>query len=301
MRANSGRGWPLITRRALIGTLAVAGAAAGLYGFGIEPAFRLRVQRHAVQPAGWPRGLTLRIAMIADPHLGAPYMPLDRFAEIVETANRLQPDLTVMLGDYPPGHVFVTRQVSMDDFARVAAGLSAPLGVYSILGNHDWWADERAQLRRRGPVEVQLALERHGIQVLDNDAVRIDSGRGRFWLLGLGDQIAFRPAGRGGADDLPGTLRKIDDGTPAILLAHEPDVFASVPARIALTLSGHTHGGQIRLLGYSPVVPSRFGNRYAYGHVVERGRHLVVSGGLGCSKLPVRIGVPPEITLVDLA
>jgi len=74
-----------------------------------------------------------------------------------------------------------------------------------------------------------------------------------------------------------------------------------VPDRVALTLSGHTHGGQMSLFGYSPLVPSRFGNRYAYGHVSEGRRDIVIFGGLGCSILPVRLGVPPEITVIDLA
>jgi predicted MPP superfamily phosphohydrolase len=85
-----------------------------------------------------------------------------------------------------------------------------------------------------------------------------------------------------------------------ILLAHEPDIFVKVPARVSLTLSGHTHGGQIRLLGYSPVLPSRYGQRFAYGHVVEDGRHLIISGGLGVSGVGVRFGVPPEIVLIEL-
>ena len=93
----------------------------------------------------------------------------------------------------------------------------------------------------------------------------------------------------------------VTDGAPILLLAHEPDIFPTVPARIALTLSGHTHGGQVRILGYSPLVPSDYGNRYAYGHVVEAGRHLVVSGGIGPGKLPVRFGVPPEIVPVELS
>jgi predicted MPP superfamily phosphohydrolase len=73
-----------------------------------------------------------------------------------------------------------------------------------------------------------------------------------------------------------------------------------VPQRVSLTLSGHTHGGQFRLFGRSPVVPSRFGNRYAYGHIVEGGRKIIISGGLGCSIAPVRFGVPPEIVVIDL-
>lgn len=105
---------------------------------------------------------------------------------------------------------------------------------------------------------------------------------------------------RYGIDDLPATLAMVDDDAPVILMAHEPDIFARVPARIALTLSGHTHGGQVRLFGWSPIVPSRYGNRYAYGHVQENGRDLIVSAGLGTSKLPIRLGAPPEIVLIEL-
>ena len=73
-----------------------------------------------------------------------------------------------------------------------------------------------------------------------------------------------------------------------------------MPDRVALTIAGHTHGGQVRSRGSAPIVPSRFGQRYVYGHIVEDARHLIVSGGLGCSGLPVRFGVPPEIVLIDV-
>jgi predicted MPP superfamily phosphohydrolase len=128
-----------------------------------------------------------------------------------------------------------------------------------------------------------------------------------FWLAGLGDQLAFirRRPGRKpileGIDDVPRTLRAVTDDAPVILMAHEPDIFPEVPDRVALTISGHTHGGQVRLFGYAPVVPSRFDNRYAYGHIVEEGRNLIVSGGLGCSVAPIRFGMPPEIVLIELA
>lgn len=296
----------LITRRGLLRLATgagIAGIATAAYGFGIESRLLLHVQYHEVRPDNWPRGRRLRIAVVSDPHLGDPYMPVDRYAEIVDATNALAPDLTVLLGDYPAGRGLEMRPVAMADFARVSAGLKAPLGVYAILGNHDWWDDEAAQLAGRGPVRIRRLLERRGIQVLENDAVRLRGGGHDFWLLGLGDQLALRrPNGRHrGVDDLAGTLAKAGDGAPAILLAHEPDIFPRVPPWVALTLSGHTHGGQIRLFGYSPIVPSDYGNRYAYGHVVEDGRNLVVSGGLGCSLLPVRIGVPPEITVVELA
>ena len=86
-----------------------------------------------------------------------------------------------------------------------------------------------------------------------------------------------------------------------ILLAHEPDIFTAVPPRVALTLAGHTHGGQIVLPFMPPLwTPSEYGARFAYGHIVEQGRHMIVSGGLGCSKVPLRLGVPPEIVRVTL-
>src|SRR5262249_1550497 len=101
--------------------------------------------------------------------------------------------------------------------------------------------------------------------------------------------------------DLEGTLAKITDDAPVILMIHEPDVFPQVPARVALTVAGHTHGGQVRIAGYAPIVPSRYGQRYVYGHIVEDGRNLIVSAGLGCSKLPIRFGAPPEIVVIDVA
>ncbi|NNF79576.1 MAG: metallophosphoesterase, partial [Rhizobiales bacterium] len=163
------------------------------------------------------------------------------------------------------------------------------------------------------PIFGQLALENSGILVYENDASPINHKGHRFWLAGLGDQLALIRRGKSGrrtfrgVDDLSSTLARTSDDAPVILLAHEPDIFPKVPDQVCLTLSGHTHGGQVRLLGYSPVVPSRYGNRYAYGHIVEtavhsgaRPRHLVVSGGLGNSILPVRFGVPPEITVIDV-
>jgi predicted MPP superfamily phosphohydrolase len=305
-----GAGW------ALFGTLVSGG-----YAFGLEP-FSLRIQRYRLTPAGWPGGLRLKIAALADIHACRPWMDPARIRAIAEQANSLEPDVIVLLGDYMAGHRWVTGRVEAREWAGALRGLRARLGVYAILGNHDWWTDRAAQQAGKGPVVSRLALENAGIPVLENDAMRLGMAGARFWIAGLGDQLAFvvprrdrvreGPAGQDrarfrGVDDLSGTLAKVTDGAPVILLAHEPDIFPQVPARVALTLSGHTHGGQIRLFGWSPVVPSRYGNRYAYGHISETAgsldvalRHLVVSGGLGCSVMPVRAGVPPEITVVEL-
>ncbi len=224
-------------------------------------------------------------------------MPLPRIAEIVDTANALRPDIILLLGDYVGGLAhFRTHPVPPQEWAPLFGRLSAPLGTYAVLGNHDWWQDVHA---------VRAALRGVGIPVLENEARLIRPHEApAFWLAGLGDQLAH-PLGGGrfrGAHDMAKTMAHItDDRTPAILLAHEPDIFPQVPGRFGLTLSGHTHGGQVCLpLIGRPVVPSRYGQRFAYGHVVENGRHLVVSGGLGLSNLPIRFGVPPEIVLLEL-
>ena len=287
-----------MSRRHFLKLVLGLGVLSPAYAFGIEPSVRLAVATHRVQPPLWPRGVRLRIAAISDPHLCEPWMPLDRLKAIVARANRLSADMIVLLGDYRASHPFVVRHVPIDAIARVLSGLRAPLGVHAVLGNHDWWDDPVARRRGAGPTETHRAFAAAGLAVLENRALRITGGPAPFWLLGLGDQLAFF---RRGVDDLNGTLAQVSGSEPAILLAHEPDIFPRVPDRIALTLSGHTHGGQVRLFGYSPIVPSRFGNRYAYGHVREGRRDLVVSGGLGCSNLPVRFGMPPEITVIELS
>ena len=303
----------MITRRTLLrrmGHLTLLGGAAGGYAVAGEP-MRLRVQRYRPNPPTWPSGLRLRIAALADLHACRPWMSPNRIARIVEKTNALNPDVTVLLGDYAAGHRFVSGKVDSSEWAPVLGRLKAPLGIHAVLGNHDWWDDRRAQSREQGPTIYHGRLADAGISVLENSAVRLETPNGAFWLAGLGDQLAFPPnrvLGRKhwqGVDDLPGTLKTLTDDRPAILLAHEPDVFAEVPSRFSLTLAGHTHGGQVRLIGHSPLVPSRFGNRYAYGHVRETGpegepRDLIVSGGLGCSIMPVRFGMPPEIVVVDL-
>jgi predicted MPP superfamily phosphohydrolase len=133
--------------------------------------------------------------------------------------------------------------------------------------------------------------------------VHLGAPGARFWLAGLGDQLAhfIGPSRFRGEDDLPGTLAQVRTSDPVIMLAHEPDIFVTVPDRVSLTIAGHTHGGQISVPFVPPVwAPSAYGARFAYGHIVERGRHMIVSGGLGCSKVPLRLGVPPEIVRVTL-
>jgi uncharacterized protein len=298
----------MISRRQFFRFFAGLGAfsaSTAAYGFGIEPELRLDITRYHIQPPRWPADLQLKIAVIADVHACDPWMSLEHIQSIVERTNALNADIIVMLGDYVAGHRHVTRFIPADEWAPVLAQLKAPLGVHAILGNHDWWEDKTVQREGRGPTMAGRALEAVGIPVYQNDAKRLTKDGRPFWLAGLGDQLAyvparrFRPVRSVGVDDLAATLAKVTDDAPLILLAHEPDVAVRVPKRVALQLSGHTHGGQIRLFGWAPVVPSRYGNRFAYGHT-RTNCDLIVSGGLGCSIMPFRLGVPPEIVLVTL-
>ncbi|TGE00337.1 metallophosphoesterase [Methylobacterium nonmethylotrophicum] len=289
------------------GVVSLSGISTGAYATGIEP-FRQVVTRYAIRPnpaAPWPAGLRLRIAVLTDIHACDPWMSLERIAGIVAATNALQADLVVLVGDFMVGQRYVTRIIPAAEWAPVLGGLAAPLGVHAVLGNHDWWEDPDALRRGGGPTASGTELTRNGIRVLSNEAVPLATRAGPVWLAGLEDQLALLPVrrrtgrGRLGLHDLAATLKAVPDGAPMILLAHEPDIFAQVPARVALTLSGHTHGGQVRLFGWSPVVPSRYPGRYAYGHVRERS-DLVISGGLGLSIAPIRLGVPPEIVVVEL-
>lgn len=306
----------MLTRRQMLKGLAAFTAGGTTFGgYALAEPFRLGITRYALSPPRWPAGLSVRLAIIADLHVCEPWMSLARLARIVARANATNPDCILLLGDFVAGRGIsrFSRPIPHDAWAAVLAGLKAPLGVHSVLGNHDWWEDVAVQRRRSGPTPAGAALQRAGIRVFENDALRLEKDGHGFWIAGLADQWAFWPRPenyeafnlRGkrdyeGLHDVDGTLAKVTDDAPVVLMVHEPDIFPELPSRVSLTVAGHTHGGQVNLFGYKPIVPSRFGRRYVYGHIVEEERHLIVSAGLGCSGLPVRFGAPPEVVVIDL-
>jgi hypothetical protein len=249
---------------------------------------RLVVNEARIELPSWPNELKgLRIAVISDLHPGGLSVTRDKLRLVVEKANQTRPDLILLAGDFVDtalGLFVIDPEIT----AAELKNLRAQHGVFAVLGNHDWWLDG---------ARVRKSLEDAGIKVLDNEVARLElpelNGQ-RLWIAGFGDLWEGTP-------NVDVTLSKISNDAPVIAVTHNPDLFPRIPARVALTVAGHTHGGQVALplLG-RPIVPSKFGERFAAGHIVEEGRHLFVTTGIGVSILPVRFGVPPEIALLTL-
>jgi len=255
------------------------------WAFALEPA-HLTDRTIALSPPGWPSACGgLRVAVLADLHVGSPFNGLDKLERIVASTEAARPDLVLLAGDFViqgvPGGSFVTPEA----IGAGLAGLAARHRVLAVLGNHDWWLD---------PARVSTALEAAGIEVLDDEARAVTVRDCSFWAAGISDFWE-------GAHDIEATLAGATDSRPIIAFTHNPDLFPEIPPRVSLTIAGHTHGGQV----YVPlvgrlIVPSNFGERFAVGHIVEGGRHLFVTPGLGTSLLGVRFLVPPEISVLVL-
>lgn len=271
-------------------TLLLAGLlalwAAGLRGFWYEPD-SLRVGEYRIAVRHWPEGASLRIALLSDLHVGSPYNGPDKLRTIVRRTNDARPQIILLGGDYVIHGVPFGAFVAPEDTAAILRDLRAPLGVFAVLGNHDYSFNAPRIVR---------ALSGAGIRVLTDEGVRVGGAPAvpSFWLVGVSDILD-------GPHDFHKALAQVTDEAPVILMTHNPDLFPEIPARVSLTLAGHTHGGQVflPLLG-RPIVPSRFGERYAAGLVEEGGRSLFVTTGLGTSIVPVRFRVPPEIAMLTV-
>lgn len=242
----------------------------------------------------------MRIAVLADPHVCTPWMKPDLMRRIVAQVQGVEADLILLAGDFLADRSMPGRHIPAEEVVPLFADMTAPLGVFAVMGNHDY-ADCAAAMASDGRnSSVRDAFADTSVTMMGNDARALRHGKTPFWLVTLDSQ-----RGRGkknpGYEDPATAYAKVDDDAPVILLAHEPDYFARADRRAMLQISGHTHAGQFVLFGRRPMVPSAYGDRYAMGHIVEQGRHLVVSAGLGYSGLPFRFGAPPEITLIEIA
>jgi predicted MPP superfamily phosphohydrolase len=276
--------WRKRIRVALAATLLFF-AGLAFWAILIEPN-RLIVHQETIQIDNWPKELSgLHIAVISDVHSGAPFINDRKLQQIVELTNQQNPDLIVLLGDYMSPNSWHSHRVEPEVTAARLKDLRAPLGVYSVLGNHDWWYNGE---------RVRHAFEQNGIPVLEDEVAEIKWHDKSFWLAGLAD-LWTRP------QHISETIAKAPPGATVIALTHNPDIFPRVPQTVPILIAGHTHGGQVNipLIG-TPIVPSRFGSKYTSGHVFENGHHMFVTTGIGTSILPLRFRVTPEIVILTI-
>jgi len=235
--------------------------------------------------AGWPRtARPLRIAFLSDLHAGTHAGDVARLGAIVAEAAAYNPDLVLHGGDFVNMQPFGGGRIAPRVIAAILGRLDAPLGRFAVLGNHDY---------TYGIDEIAQALRDHGITVLSDEKRTLRHDGHEFDLVGLPDARELRPSGRA---LLAGLER------PTIVLAHDPEWFAHIPPGPHLTLAGHTHGGQVVLPRLGALTnASRAPRRWTYGHVIEDGRQLYVTSGIGTSGIPLRIGMPPEFAVIDVS
>jgi len=269
-------------RRRFLQALTAAGMG-GVLGWPVLGRYNLRLDEVDVTVAGLPPPLDgLRVALLTDIHVGMWAQP-ELAERAVTLANRARPHLAVLGGDL--AHDDITDG-ELKALAAALARLQAPLGVFAVLGNHDYLA---------GAARVERALTDAGVPVLVNQGRVVARG---LYLAGLDDGWFGRP-------DLAAALRGAPRGGARLLAMHEPDYADQAAAQapsLGLQLSGHSHGGQIRLPGVGPLILPRMGVRYPLGLQKVDGADLQVytSRGVGLTGPPVRLFCPPEVTLLRL-
>lgn len=250
-----------------------------------EPS-RLTEKTYRLTLPDWPTACAdYHVAVVSDIHAGAPYIGLDKIDRLVAMIQKQKPDLVLLPGDFVIQEVLGGSFIAPEVLASHLKPLLQTTKVYAVLGNHDAWLDS---------ARVQSAFENAGIPVLEDRAVTISKGNCKFSLVGLSDYTEGRLEYQKAFSTVPA-------GSPVLAFTHHPDVFPDIKSPFVWMIAGHTHGGQVLLpfLGRA-VVPSQYGQRYAIGHIEENNRHLFVTPGIGTSILPVRFGVPPEISYLRL-
>ncbi len=250
-----------------------------LWGFYIEPDM-LTVKEYKISSPDFS-GQNLRIVFASDFHLNKNQEKQAR--RITDKINSENPDIIILGGDFVKGDC-PEKSMLPEHVAKELSNLKAPYGVYAVTGNHDSWFDEK---------RIISALEEKNISVLNNKNKKLELNGKVFYIAGIEDLTTGKP-----------NLDKAFQNTsaPVIFVSHSPDIFLQNPYKPFLTLSGHTHGGQIRLPFFGAlVVPSKYGNKYAQGKFEKGSQNLIVTKGLGTSILPFRFNCTPEIVVVEIS
>ena len=255
----------------------VVGNLSKVAKYAIDEANSLSVEQVQITLPRLPKKLDgFRVLHLSDTH-HSPFTGLEHISRAVAIANQLNPDLVALTGDYVSHEAQYIAPV-----AKVLGELKAAHGVYACLGNHDHWTDPDAMTHH---------LEQNGVRVLVNAGLRLESAVAPFWLCGVDDHMV-------GKTDLPAALKGAFPDEFKLLLAHNPVIFRrAARAGVDLTLSGHTHGGQVRVREADQRLIRR--RRTAGLHRIKQS-HIYITRGIGTVVLPIRFQCPPEISVLDL-
>jgi uncharacterized protein len=276
------------TRRKFLKLAAAAGVTALTIDTALLEPNRPHIVRKDVRLKRWPSRLDgFTIALLSDFHYDA-YFSVHPLRAAIDMVNGLSPDLIVLTGDFVSAPLIGSDQkasAAAEPCARLIRQMHAPHGLWAILGNHDYSTD---------PAHVAAVLRSEGIHVLENQSAAIEHDGTRFWLAGVNDVFAD-------AADLDKTLHGVPSSEATVLLAHEPD-YADYVAKfpVDLQLSGHSHGGQVRLPLVLPLYLPELARKYVLGMYHIGPLTLYTNAGLGTVNLPVRFNCPPEITLLTV-
>ncbi len=270
-----------------LAALALLAVIVVLLAYGVGETYWIDVKEYTFTSPDVPAGFDgTTIVLLTDIHRG-PFFSESRVRSLVEQVNGLKPDLIVLGGDY----VYRSTDYASSCFKELRA-LSAPLGRYAVLGNHDYGQYQKGE---PGPDQVIQAMSDAGITLLRDDAVWVKKGKDRIRLGGVSDSQIDRPR-------FNPTLDGTSKSDLVILVSHEPDYAEKLPSdAVDLVLSGHTHGGQVvlPLLG-PPATNTQLPARYAAGLFNYRGTMLEVTRGVGVVQPYYRLNCPPEIALLTL-
>ena len=246
-----------------------------IYSFFIEPDM-LTVKHYKIND-NTLKGI--KIVFASDFHI-KPHQE-KKLKQVVDLINNENPDIVLSVGDFVSGHS-ENMTMPIDNIVSELKNVKSKYGFYTVLGNHDWWIDGEG---------ITNALKTSGINVLVNSNIKVNAGGKEIYIAGVEDKTTRTPE-----------IYKALDGAknPVILLTHSPDIFPKVPKEVNLTLSGHVHGGQVRLplLG-AIIVPSKYGDKYSYGLIEEDNKKMIVTSGIGTSILNVRFNCKPEIVVIE--
>lgn len=255
------------------------------YSYFIEPG-RLIVKEKDLNIPRWSEKLNgFKIVAISDIHGGSNNVTEEKLRRLVEKANEQNPDLIVLLGDFVSEVRFKSKDLRMPvkTIADNLQGFEAKYGVYAVIGNHDWWHDEKV---------IRSEFERAGIKFLENEVREIKIGDETIWLWGIEDYWRQRRVPTAAFDT-------IADKKNVLAITHNPDSLLKAPNETSLMLAGHSHGGQVKFPFYGAFA---FVNdeRVNAGEAVVDGKHIFVTSGVGCSGPQIRLNVPPEIAVLKL-